>query len=73
MPLMKSIVRIDEVNYEDRAELLERLTHVVNESQSLIKIFISSKDNIDIVLRLRGSPNLHVGAEENSGDIADFV
>jgi predicted ATPase len=49
----------------ERAEC-DKLTHILNESQSLVKIFISSRDNIDIVMRLQGSPNLHIGAQEKS-------
>ena len=64
---------LDEVNHLDRLELFDRLERIVDESQSLIKIFISSRENIDIELRLQGSPNLHIGAEDNSADISEFV
>lgn len=64
---------LDEVNEEDRMELLDSLTRIISASQSLVKVFISSRDIMGIVLRLEDSPNLRIGAKENAGDIIAFV
>lgn len=39
----------------------------------LVKIFISSRDDHDIVLRLQRYPNLDIKSTRNSDDIAAFV
>lgn len=64
---------LDEVLESDRLDLVDALTAVLKESESLVKIFISSRDNVDITLRLEGTPNLRIGAKENSEDIDNFV
>lgn len=45
----------------------------MNESQALVKVFISSRENMDIVARLENTPNVRIGAKENTEDIANFV
>lgn len=64
---------LDEVNPMDRPDLLDALSKIVQESESLVKIFISSRDNMDIVMRLKNLPNLYIHADENSEDINAFV
>lgn len=39
----------------------------------MIKIFVSSRDEVDIVWRLENFPNLYVHAADNSDDIERFV
>ncbi len=40
---------------------------------NLIKVFVSSRDDIDIVLRLKHSPNVFIQASDNKEDIENFV
>lgn len=42
-------------------------------STSLVKIFVSSRNDDDIVLRLEKLPNLWIEAADNAGDIERFV
>lgn len=64
---------LDEVPLDDRHELLDILGRLLKEAPNLLKIFISSRDNYDIVLQLEGSPNIHIGADDNQNDIVSFV
>ncbi|ORY16076.1 hypothetical protein BCR34DRAFT_584541 [Clohesyomyces aquaticus] len=64
---------LDEVNPLNRLDLLDALLRVIEESQALVKVFISSRENMDIVARLEDTPNLRIGAKENTEDIAKFV
>ncbi|KAF2802118.1 uncharacterized protein BDZ99DRAFT_402102, partial [Mytilinidion resinicola] len=64
---------LDEVNPMNRLELLDGLLKIMDESQALVKVFISSRENMDIVARLENTPNLRIGAKENTEDIAKFV
>lgn len=64
---------LDEVNPMNRLDLLDALLRVMEESEALVKIFISSRENMDIVARLEEKPNLRISAKENTEDIAKFV
>ncbi|OCK95346.1 uncharacterized protein K441DRAFT_557014, partial [Cenococcum geophilum 1.58] len=64
---------LDEVNPMDRLELLDALNKIAQNSESLVKVFISSRDNIDIVMHLKDSPNLYISATDNWKDINAFL
>ncbi|KAK4213489.1 ankyrin repeat protein [Rhypophila decipiens] len=63
---------LDEVSQEDRQELMDILSELLRDSPNLLKIFISSRSNIDIALHFEGSPNVYIDSE-NSGDISAFI
>lgn len=64
---------LDESDAEHRGELLEALNKIVHASVTLVKIFISSRDDIYINLILKHMPNVYIEARDNSGDIDRFV
>ncbi|KAI0481698.1 hypothetical protein F4859DRAFT_475673 [Xylaria cf. heliscus] len=64
---------LDEVNQECRQELLDALDTLVQKSNSLVRIFVSSRDNYDITLSLSGAPNIYIGAKDNAEDISSFI
>ncbi|KAK8138074.1 hypothetical protein PG984_001454 [Apiospora sp. TS-2023a] len=64
---------LDEVDSEDRYELTEALAELLQMSKSLVKIFVSSRDNPDIALALEGSPNVYIEADDNAIDIEAFM
>lgn len=64
---------LDEIIPMNRLHLLDGLLRVMEESGTLIKIFISSRENMNIFDRLKSKPNLRVGAQDNAEDIAKFV
>ena len=64
---------LDECDLSSRAELLESLDQVVEESAGLIKILISSRNDRAITCHLEGFPNLTINANDNHKDIAKFV
>lgn len=64
---------LDEVNGDDRQELLDILSRLLQESPNILKVFISSRDNLDIALSLSGSPNVYIEAKDNSRDISSFM
>jgi hypothetical protein len=64
---------LDECDPERRADLLESLKVMLQESSSLIKIFVTCRDDQDIILHLREYPNLELSSDKNSDDIASFV
>ncbi|KAI9772569.1 MAG: hypothetical protein M1839_002451 [Geoglossum umbratile] len=64
---------LDECIPDTRHELLQALDDIIQKSAGLVKILVSSRDNQDIVCRLRDSPNLYVHRSDNSEDIRRFV
>ena len=64
---------LDECDLSSRAELLESLDQVVEESTGLIKILISSRNDRAITCHLEGLPNIAINANDNHIDIARFV
>ncbi|KAI0554188.1 hypothetical protein F4679DRAFT_579797 [Xylaria curta] len=64
---------LDEVNQESRQELLDALSNLIQQSTTLVRIFISSRSNYDISLSLAGAPNIYIGANDNAEDISSFI
>ena len=64
---------LDECDLSSRAELLEALDQVVEESAGLIKILISCRNDRAITCHLEGFPNITINANDNHTDIARFV
>ncbi|KAI9669918.1 MAG: hypothetical protein M1831_006954 [Alyxoria varia] len=64
---------LDECDLDSRAELLESLDQVVEESAGLTKILISSRNDRAITCHLEGFPNITINANDNHTDIARFV
>lgn len=64
---------LDESDPTERGRLLEVLTAIMHSSTSVVKIFISSRDDIDIKLKLEKVPNLYIEAQDNGEDIKRFI
>jgi hypothetical protein len=73
-PMMTIIIdALDECDLDKRADLLENLESILQKSICLVKIFVSSRDDQDIVCHLRDYPNLQLSSESNKDDISLFV
>ena len=64
---------LDECDSNRRHQLLMALDDIIQHSTSLVKVFISSRDDKDIVSRLEHSPNVFINASDNIEDIKHFV
>lgn len=64
---------LDESNPEERGRLLDLLETFMKFPENLIKIFISSRDDLDIHFRLGNGPNLYIEAQDNQEDIIRFI
>ncbi|KAF2180371.1 hypothetical protein K469DRAFT_692889 [Zopfia rhizophila CBS 207.26] len=63
----------DECDPGKRRDLLKTLEQTLGESSCLVKIFVLSRDDHDIVFRLQRYPSLEIKSDRNSDDIAVFV
>ena len=64
---------LDECNPETRQSLLDAFEELMRESAGLVKIFVSSRDDQDIVCTLREYPSLNISSAKNQADIEHFV
>ena len=64
---------LDECNRQEREHLLDALSKIMKESSGIVKVFISSRDDMDIVRSLAGGPNVLISAKNNQDDITTFV
>jgi hypothetical protein len=64
---------LDECHPETRQKLIEKLEDVLRKSSTLVKIFISSRDDHDITFKLRDYSALEISSNLNSVDIDRFV
>ena len=72
-PAIIIIDALDECDPARRHELLQALDTIIQISASLVKVFVSSRDDNDIVCRLSNSPNVFIHASDNGEDIQRFV
>lgn len=64
---------LDECDPHQRGELLDALSTIIRDSASLVKVFVSSRDDGDIVCQLADLPNVFIQASDNKADIERFV
>lgn len=64
---------LDECDPETRQSLLDAFEDILQEAAGLVKIFVSSRDDQDIVCILREYPNLDISSDKNTHDIQNFV
>lgn len=64
---------LDECDPLKRGKFLASLETIIKSSVGLVKIFVSSRDDNDIVRRLDGVPNLWIEATDNRDDIKHYV
>ena len=64
---------LDECNPKERDKLLDALSKILKDSIGLVKIFVSSWDDGDIVCFLADCVNLEIEANKNQEDIVRFV
>ena len=73
MPVTIFIDALDECCSGKRHELLGALDSLLERSAHLVKVFISSRDDVDIVLRLQKHPNIYINIYDNKDDINRFI
>jgi len=67
------LMHFDECESNSRPDLLQALERIINYSSNLVKIFVSSRNDQDIVCHLNNCPNLEIEAAKNQEDIVKFV
>ena len=73
MPLTIVIDALDECHPDQRHQLLQALDLLLEKSAHLVKVFVSSRDDIDIVLKLQKHRNIYIGVDDNKQDINRFI
>lgn len=64
---------LDECDPAKRQDLLDVLQTIIKEASNVVQVFVSSRDDHDLVHRLSQAPNLYIRAADNTRDIERFV
>jgi hypothetical protein len=64
---------LDECEPDTRADILDVFIDILHNASTLVKLFVSSRDDQDIVYQLKDYPNLELSSDKNSADIVHFV
>ena len=64
---------LDECDKRSRDRLLDALKSIMEETPHRVKVFVTSRDDDDIVLHLKGVPNVYIRSSDNSSDIETFI
>jgi len=64
---------LDEVDHKLRFELLEALSHVVERSNTTVKIFATTRMDTDILMQFEMFPRIELEPDDNIDDINRFV
>ncbi|KAJ5493724.1 Galactose oxidase/kelch beta-propeller [Penicillium fimorum] len=64
---------LDECSREERAELVEALEYIIDNLISLVKIFVTSREEGDLRLSIQAHSGVQVTWVENGSDIEKFV
>ena len=64
---------LDECDPLRRHELLLALKDIIQKSANIVKVFVSSRDDNDIVCQLEDTPNVYIRASDNKEDITRFI
>ncbi|CAM1505811.1 Fc.00g114480.m01.CDS01 [Cosmosporella sp. VM-42] len=64
---------LDELRGDKRYEIFESLDQIVKESPNVVKVFLTSRNDGDIVCRLSSTPNIYISAQQNKADIERFI
>ncbi|KAF7954213.1 hypothetical protein EAE96_005342 [Botrytis aclada] len=64
---------LDECDPIKRNDLLLGLQKIIKSSNNIVKVFVSSRDDHDLVHHLTRSPNLYIHATDNTGDTIMFI
>lgn len=64
---------LDECDPARRHELLQALDNIIQGSSNVVNVFVSSRDDNDIVCQLENSPNVVINASDNGQDIQNFI
>lgn len=64
---------LDELEPDKRHRMFDSLDRIVKQSPNVIKVFLTSRDDLDIKIRLLSTPNLYISASSNQIDIEYFI
>jgi hypothetical protein len=64
---------LDECESESRLQILKFLHLVTGLEHTQVQVFVASRDNDDITLRLENRPNIYIKPEDNRSDILAFI
>jgi len=71
--LLRVVDAVDEVQEDRRHELLDGLCQLTRESASVVKVFVTSRNNNNILALLPGALTIGIQRDDNKADMELFV
>lgn len=72
-PAYIAIDAVDELSSEDRATLLEALRAITDRATSIVKIFVTSRDNSHLQALLQSATKIRIDSTSNRNDVHRFI
>ena len=64
---------LDECDKDSRADLVNSFSRLLRKSSGLVKIFVSSRNDQDLVMHMDAYPDIVIEARDNQDDILHYV
>jgi hypothetical protein len=64
---------LDECNISTRVDLLEALDYIIQKSENIVKVLVSSRRHPDILNYFEKMPKVEIAGKDNLEDIANFI
>ncbi|KAF8417598.1 hypothetical protein EV426DRAFT_578107 [Tirmania nivea] len=64
---------MDEVDNDTRVDLLSCLNHIIRTSKNVVKIFVTTRMDVDILSQFENFPRIELQPDDNVSDINKFV
>lgn len=70
---MICIDALDEVDRESRSKLIEAIKYVMENVKCVVKVFATTRMDVDVAHQLHSFLTLEIEADDNSEDIKQFI
>ncbi|PKS11690.1 hypothetical protein jhhlp_001678 [Lomentospora prolificans] len=64
---------LDEADPLERHQLMDALDKIVLNSENIVKVFLTSRNDGDITCRLSSTPNIYIDAHRNVTDLSRYI
>ncbi|KAI5789324.1 hypothetical protein FPQ18DRAFT_307131 [Pyronema domesticum] len=64
---------LDEIDSQKRSDVLKALLRIIEESNGLVKIFVTACNEVDIIHQFKEFPHIELQPEDNISDIERFI
>lgn len=64
---------LDECNKETRQDIVQAFERLLQDTSSLVKIFVTSRDDLDLIHAMNAYLDVRISAADNHNDISRYI